>query len=53
MGGGTTRVGDPSFRDTTRPLLDGERIAKNLSGIQGVFERYLGFGDGATDAVTV
>jgi tyrosyl-tRNA synthetase len=53
MGGGTTRVGDPSFRDTARPLLDDEQIEKNLSGIQGVFERYLGFGDGATDAVTV
>jgi tyrosyl-tRNA synthetase len=53
MGGGTTRIGDPSFRDTTRPMLDGERIEKNRSGIQRVFERFLGFGDGSTDAVTV
>jgi tyrosyl-tRNA synthetase len=53
MGGGTTRIGDPSFRDTTRPLLDDEQIEKNLRGIQRVFERFLSFGDGSTDAVTV
>jgi tyrosyl-tRNA synthetase len=53
MGCGTTRIGDPSFRNTTRPLLDDEEIEKNLSGIQRVFERFLSFGDGSTDAVTV
>src|SRR5262245_10757097 len=53
MGGATSRIGDPSFRDTTRPLLDDTRIEKNLSGIQRVFERFLRFGDGSTDAITV
>jgi tyrosyl-tRNA synthetase len=53
MGGGTSRIGDPSFRDTTRPLLDDAQIEKNLSGIQRVFERFLRFGDGSTDAITV
>jgi tyrosyl-tRNA synthetase len=53
MGGGTSRIGDPSFRDTTRPLLDDTQIEKNLSGIQRVFERFLRFGDGATDAIMV
>jgi tyrosyl-tRNA synthetase len=53
MGGGTSRIGDPSFRDTTRPLLDDSQIEKNLCGIQRVFERFLRFGDGSTDAVMV
>jgi tyrosyl-tRNA synthetase len=53
MGGGTSRIGDPSFRDTTRPLLDDSQIEKNLGGILRVFERFLRFGDGSTDAVTV
>lgn len=53
MGGGTSRIGDPSFRDTTRPLLDDAQIAKNLGGILRVFERFLRFGDGSTDAVMV
>jgi len=51
MGGGTTKVGDPSFKDTQRPLLTEERIAENIAGIKGVFERFLTFGDGPTDAV--
>ncbi|MCA1940515.1 MAG: tyrosine--tRNA ligase, partial [Caenispirillum bisanense] len=53
MGGGTTRIGDPSFRDTTRPLLDDAQIAANIAGIRRVFERFLTFGDGPTDAVMV
>jgi tyrosyl-tRNA synthetase len=53
MGGATTRIGDPSFRDTTRPLLDDAQIEKNLGGIQRVFERFLRFGEGSTDAITV
>jgi tyrosyl-tRNA synthetase len=53
MGGGTSRIGDPSFRDTTRPLLDDAQIEKNRSGIQRVFQRFLRFGDGSTDAITV
>ena len=53
MGGGTTRIGDPSFRDTTRPMLDDARIAANIAGIRRVFERLLRFGAGPTDAVMV
>lgn len=53
MGGGTTRIGDPSFRDTSRPLLDDAQIQANLSGIRRLFDRFLSFGDGATDAVMV
>ena len=51
MGGGTTKVGDPSFKDTQRPLLTEERIAENIAGIKGVFEKFLTFGEGPTDAV--
>ena len=53
MGGGTTKIGDPSFRDEARPLLDDEAITANKAGIRNVFSRYLTFGDGATDAVMV
>ena len=53
MGGGTTKVGDPSFRDTSRPLLDDAQIARNMAGIKKVFAKYLTFGDGPTDAVMV
>ncbi len=53
MGGGTTKIGDPSFRDESRPLLDDAAIAKNLEGIKKVFAKYLAFGDGPTDAVMV
>jgi tyrosyl-tRNA synthetase len=51
MGGGTTRIGDPSFKDEARPLLDDARIAENMAGIRTVFDRYIAFGDGPTDAV--
>ncbi|MDP1045013.1 tyrosine--tRNA ligase, partial [Klebsiella pneumoniae] len=51
MGGGTTKVGDPSFKDTQRPLLTEEKIAENIAGIKGVFEKFLTFGDGPTDAI--
>ena len=51
MGGGTTRIGDPSFKDDARPLLDAERIAANLAGIRTVFANYLEFGDGPTGAI--
>ncbi len=47
MGGGTTRVGDPSGKDRSRRLLSGERIAANIAGIRRVFERFLDFADGA------
>ena len=51
IGGGTTRIGDPSFRDSG--LLDDEQIAANMAGIGKVFTNYLTFGDGPTDAVMV
>ncbi|MBP2314916.1 tyrosine--tRNA ligase [Azospirillum soli] len=53
IGGGTTRIGDPSFRDTSRPMLDDAQIAANMAGIRQVFAKYLTFGDGPTDAVMV
>jgi tyrosyl-tRNA synthetase len=53
MGGGTTKVGDPSFRDDARPLLTNEQIDVNMAGIKGVFSKYLTFGDGPADAVMV
>ena len=53
MGGGTTRVGDPSGKDTARPLLSDQDIEHNKQGIKKVFEKYLNFGDGPTDAVMV
>jgi tyrosyl-tRNA synthetase len=46
MGGGTTRVGDPSGKDESRKLLSDDDIAKNLAGIRAVFDKYLDFGDG-------
>ncbi len=51
MGGGTTRIGDPSFKDEARPLLDDAGIAANMAGIRRVFDRYVTFGDGPTDAI--
>ena len=51
MGGGTTKVGDPSGKDESRQLLSDEQIAKNMAGIRSVFEQFLTFGDGPTDAV--
>lgn len=53
MGGGTTKIGDPSFRDTQRPLLDDAQIAANKETIKGVFTQFMSFGDGAADAVMV
>ena len=51
MGGGTTKVGDPSFRAEERPLLTPEKIDENISGLKKVFSKYLTYGDGATEAV--
>lgn len=51
MGGGTTKVGDPSFRADERPLLTAEQIDANISGLKRVFSRYLDYGDGPTDAI--
>ena len=53
MGGGTTKVGDPSGKDAARPLLSDRDIEFNKQGIKKVFEQYLTFGDGPTDAVMV
>ncbi|MGH6719094.1 MAG: tyrosine--tRNA ligase, partial [Alphaproteobacteria bacterium] len=53
MGGGTTKIGDPSLRDEARPLLTEADIARNMAGIRRVFERYVRFGDGPTDALVV
>jgi tyrosyl-tRNA synthetase len=51
MGGGTTKVGDPSGKDESRKLLTAEQIEENIAGIRRVFEHFLTFGDGPTDAV--
>ncbi|MDB5706880.1 MAG: tyrosine--tRNA ligase [Sphingomonas bacterium] len=53
MGGGTTKVGDPSGKDESRKLLDDAGIAANIASIRRVFERFLVFGDGPTDAILV
>ena len=51
MGGGTTKVGDPSFRSEERPLLTPQKIDENIVGLKKVFSRYLAYGDGASDAI--
>jgi tyrosyl-tRNA synthetase len=53
MGGGTTKVGDPSGKDESRQLLSQEQIAANIAGIRRVFEHFLSFGDGPSDAIMV
>ncbi|PLX39250.1 MAG: tyrosine--tRNA ligase [Hyphomicrobiales bacterium] len=53
MGGGTTRVGDPSGKDESRKLLSGEEIDANKAGIRKVFESFLTFGDGPSDAIMI
>jgi tyrosyl-tRNA synthetase len=53
MGGGTTKVGDPSGKDEGRKLLSSEEIDANIAKIQRVFSRLLSFGDGPTDAIMV
>jgi tyrosyl-tRNA synthetase len=51
MGGGTTMVGDPSGKDESRKILTVEQIETNKAGIRKVFDRFVAFGDGRTDAV--
>ncbi|MCK7611199.1 tyrosine--tRNA ligase [Roseibium sediminicola] len=51
MGGGTTRVGDPSGKDESRKMLTEDLIEANKAGIRKVFEKLLTFGDGQTDAL--
>ncbi|MGR3795100.1 tyrosine--tRNA ligase [Vannielia sp. SX4] len=51
MGGGTTKVGDPSFRADERPLLTPEAIDDNIASMKNVFAKYLSYGDAPTDAL--
>jgi tyrosyl-tRNA synthetase len=53
MGGGTTRIGDPSGKDESRQLLDDAEIARNMAGIRSIFTKFLEFGDSPSDALMV
>src|SRR6185436_18404738 len=53
MGGGTTKVGDPSGKDESRQLLDHDAIQRNIASIRTVFEKFLVFGDGPAEAIMV
>ncbi|WP_417609065.1 tyrosine--tRNA ligase [Parasphingorhabdus sp.] len=53
MGGGTTKIGDPSGKDEIRKILGDDGIAANFAKIRGCFENFLTFGDGPTDAIMV
>ncbi|HEY5238396.1 MAG TPA: tyrosine--tRNA ligase [Rhizomicrobium sp.] len=53
IGGGTTKVGDPSFRNEARPLLSDEQIETNKNAIRRTFENFLHFGSGPSDAIMV
>ena len=53
MGGGTTKVGDPSFRAEERPLLTPAQIDANIAGIKQVFSAYVSYGDGPSDALMI
>ena len=53
MGGGTTKIGDPSFRADERPLLTNDQIDANIAGIKRAFAPYVSFGDGPNDAIMV
>ena len=53
LGSGTTRIGDPSGRDESRQLLSPEAIEANRASIKGVFDKFLRFGDGPSDAIMV
>src|SRR5688572_18040901 len=53
MGGGTTKVGDPSGKDESRRMLTAETIQANIASIRSVFERLLTFGNGPSDAIMV
>src|SRR5579871_112808 len=51
MGGGTTRIGDPSGKDESRQLLSDAQIAANMAGIRRVFDRFIRFGEHGSDAL--
>jgi len=53
MGGGTTKIGDPSGKDEARPLLSNDQINSNKNNIKKIFEKYLTFGDSANDAIMI
>ena len=53
MGGGTTKIGDPSGKDSARPLLSNEDINSNLKSIKSIFEKFLYFGNKKTDAIMI
>jgi len=53
IGGGTSKVGDPTGKDESRKLLDDDLIKKNTDGISKVFEKFLKFGDGPSEAIMV
>jgi tyrosyl-tRNA synthetase len=53
IGGGTTRIGDPSGKDAARPLLDDDEIARNKAGIRRIFAQFIEFGEGPSDALMV
>jgi len=53
MGGGTTKVGDPSGKDETRQLMSDEKIASNIAGIKVIFSNFLTFGSGTIEAIMV
>lgn len=53
MGGGTTKVGDPSGKDSARPLLSSEKIKLNKEKIKTIFEKFLKFGENGNDAIIV
>src|SRR4029079_6828213 len=53
IGGGTTKVGDPSGKDEARKLLSEAEIASNIAGIQSVFHNFVSFGSGPTDALLI
>ena len=53
MGGGTSKIGDPSFKDEARKLLTGDAIQSNIASIKRIFDRFLTFGDGPSDAVMI
>ncbi|MFC3050956.1 tyrosine--tRNA ligase [Kordiimonas pumila] len=53
MGGGTSKIGDPTGRDESRLLMTDEIIQSNMDGIKSIFDNFLTFGDGTTDAVMV
>lgn len=53
VGGATGRIGDPSGRDSGRPMMTEETLAKNVAGLKKSYSKFFKFGDGATDAIIV